>query len=62
LDETITVPEPNNPRKPKLYASDLEKELMVDNLKLAVKYYGKDYLRKVFKTRKRTIIHDYTRH
>ena len=62
LDETNTGPETSKPRTSKLYSSDLEKKLMIDNLRLAVDYYGKDYLRKVFKIRKRTIVHDYTRH
>jgi hypothetical protein len=49
-------------KRPKQHGNELEKKLMIDNLKLAVEYYGKDYMRKIFKIRKHTIIHDYTRH
>jgi hypothetical protein len=40
-------------RKPKQYESEFEKNLMVDNLRAAVEIYGKDRLRKEFKSRKR---------
>ncbi len=39
-------------RTPKRYSSELEKKLMIENLRLAVKIYGKDRLRKGFKERK----------
>lgn len=35
------------------YSSEWEKKLMVDNLRLAVEYFGKDHLRKEFKNRKK---------
>ncbi len=41
------------PGKPKQYNSELEKKLMVDNLRSAVEIYGKDHMRKKFKSRKR---------
>jgi hypothetical protein len=41
------------PRKAKQYASEFEKNLMVDNLRAAVEIYGKDRIRKEFKSRKR---------
>jgi hypothetical protein len=62
LDETTTGSGTSKSRTSKLYSSYLEKKLMIDNLRLAVDYYGKDYLRKVFKIRKRTILHNYMRH
>jgi len=62
LDETTTGTRTRNSGTSKLYSNHLEKKIMIDNLRLAVEYYGKDYLRKVFKVRKRTIVHDYTRH
>ncbi|MBC8283881.1 MAG: hypothetical protein H8E32_08720 [Nitrospinae bacterium] len=37
------------PKKNKLYASEFEKQLMVDNLRSAVEIYGKDWLRDGFK-------------
>ncbi len=62
LDETTTNSILSKSRTSKLYSTKLEKKLMIDNLRLAVDYYGKDYLRKVFKIRKHKIVHDYTRH
>ncbi len=44
------------PKKFKQYGSDLEKKLMVDNLRSAVEIYGKDLLRKGFKARKKQIL------
>ena len=34
--------------KPKLYKNEMEKQLMVDNLRAAVEIFGKDQLRKGF--------------
>ena len=47
-ETTIT----QKPRKPKQYANEFEKRLMVDNLRAAVEIYGKDHLREGFKSRK----------
>lgn len=55
-DMTTTMEHPavaTKPRKAKQYASEFEKNLMVDNLRAAVEIYGKDRLRKEFKSRKR---------
>lgn len=41
-----------DPEKPRAYGSEMEKQLMIDNLKVAVEIYGKDRLREVFKFRK----------
>ena len=38
---------------PRRYDTEMEKRLMVDNLRLAVEIYGKDQLRKQFKSRKK---------
>ncbi|MBC8287593.1 MAG: hypothetical protein H8E42_08980 [Nitrospinae bacterium] len=48
--KTATVQEA---RLPKQYDTEFEKKLMVDNLRLAVEIYGKDHLRKQFKSRKK---------
>ena len=53
---TTTMEHPavaTKPRKAKQYASEFEKNLMVDNLRAAVEIYGKDRIRKEFKSRKR---------
>ena len=34
--------------KPKLYKNEMEKQLMVDNLRAAIEIFGKDQLRKGF--------------
>ena len=57
---STTTPKPK-PRKPKLYSSEMEKELIVENLRMAVKYYGKDYLRKILKVTKRGVLRNYPR-
>ncbi len=36
-------------KKSKQYGTELEKKLLVDNLRVAVEIYGKDRLRKEFK-------------
>jgi len=41
------------PGKGKQYTCEFEKQLMVDNLRVAVEIYGKDRLRKGFKIRKK---------
>lgn len=41
------------PKGVKRYDSELEKQLMVQNLRAAVEIYGKDQLRKQFKRRKK---------
>lgn len=51
-DGAIAAPQPKS-RKPKLYANAAEKELIVENLRTAVQYFGKDYLRKHFKSSRR---------
>ncbi len=50
------------PGNKKKYATAVEKELMVGNLRLAVEYYGRDYLRKIFKVTKGRVLRDYLRH
>jgi hypothetical protein len=44
------------PKKCKQYGSDLEKKLMVDNLRSAVEIFGKDCLREGFNARKKQIL------
>ncbi len=39
-------------QKTKQYTNEVEKKLLVDNIRLAVEVYGKDFLRKHFKTTK----------
>jgi hypothetical protein len=46
-----TIVAPKN-RKLKQYTNELEKNLMVDNLRVAVDIYGKDRLREGFNSRK----------
>jgi hypothetical protein len=41
------------PKRERQYDSELEKRLMVQNLRSAVEIYGKDRLRKQFKSRKK---------
>jgi len=41
------------PRGGRQYESELEKRLLVQNLRAAVEIYGKDRLRKQFKSRKK---------
>ncbi len=41
------------PKRERQYGSELEKRLMVQNLRAAVEIYGKDRLRKQFKSRKK---------
>jgi len=43
------------PRKPKPSIREVERKLRIDNLRTAVEYYGKDYLRKLFKVTKRKV-------
>ena len=38
-------------RKPKQYTSEFEKNLMIDNLRAAVRIFGKDHLRRGFKAK-----------
>jgi hypothetical protein len=49
LEQTIVIKKPG---KPKMYESAFEKKLMIDNLRTAVEIYGKDLLRKRFKSQK----------
>jgi hypothetical protein len=41
------------PKRGRQYDSELEKRLMVQNFRAAVEIYGKDRLRKQFKSRKK---------
>ncbi|HAX46527.1 MAG TPA: hypothetical protein DCX78_06845 [Nitrospina sp.] len=61
MDEAIATPG-RKARKQKKYATAVEKELMVGNLRLTVEYYGRDYLRKIFKVTKGRVLHDYLCH
>lgn len=50
MEQTTLV---SRTRKPKQYASEFEKKLMIDNLRAAVGIYGKDRIRQGFIFRKR---------
>ena len=53
---------PRRKSRKKQYSTAIEKEILVGNLRLAVEYYGRDYLRKIFKVTKGRVLHDYMRH
>jgi len=57
-----TITPKRKSRKPKQYTTAIEKELLVGNLRMAVEYYGRDYLRKIFKVTKGRVLHDYIRY
>ena len=40
------------PKKPRAYSCEMEKQLMIDNMKAAIEIFEKDRLREVFKYRK----------
>ena len=50
------------PKKQKQYTNALEKKIFISNLKLAVKYYGKDHLRRIFKITKGRVLRNYMRY
>lgn len=50
LGQTAVI---QKPEKGKQYTCEFEKQLMVDNLRVAVEIYGKDRLREGFKIRKK---------
>ena len=60
-DDAVTIPK-QKPQKPKQYTTATEKKVFISNLRLAVKYYGKYYLRRIFKVTKGKVLHDYMRH
>ena len=60
-NETVTTSK-QKLKKPKQYTNTTEKTMIVTNLRLAVKYYGKDYLRRIFKITKGRVLHGYIRH
>ena len=57
-NETVVIPK-HKLRKPKQHTNIVEKELFLSNLRLAVEYYGKDYLRRIFKVTKGRVLRDY---
>ena len=58
---TVTMPEKKS-KKQKQYANAIEKKIFITNLKLAVKYYGKDHLRRIFKITKGRVLGNYMRY
>ncbi len=50
-----TLTPKRNSKKNKSYSDKIERQLRLDNLRLAVEYYGKDYMRKIFKITKRRV-------
>ena len=62
MDEATATTSERKPRKQKKYSTAVEKELLISNLRLDVEYYGRDYLRKIFKVTKGRVLHDYLRH
>ena len=47
------------PQKPKQLLTPIKKEHFLKNHMLAVEYYGKDYLRRIFKVTKGRVLRDY---
>ena len=46
-------------QKPKELLTPIEKEHFLKTPRLAVEYYGKDYLRRIFKVTKGRVLRDY---
>jgi len=50
-----TLTPKRKPKKNKSYSDKIERQMRLDNLRLAVEYYGKEYMRKIFKITKRRV-------